>query len=234
MTRDGHKLSVIEGLNSNHKFDLVGVVETYLNKDILDSKLKIQGFSPEPFRADSPSTARPQGGVCLYFNENLPIKNRSDLIDLEETILAEIKLEGKKIFVLLSYRSPSQSTTDLDTYCEKIQKILDKINKEKPHLIVLSGDFNARSPIFWESEKCETTPGKKLSNFMVLNALDQVINEPTHFPRDDVETCIDLVMTNKPQFIVHSGIIPSPDPRCKPSQSCYFERKRCSLDNSTS
>ena len=148
LTRDGHKLSVIEGLNSNHKFDLFGVVETYLNKDILDSKLKIQGFSPEPFRADSPSTARPQGGVCLYFNENLPIKNRSDLIDLEETILAEIKLEGKKIFVLLSYRSPSQSSTDLDNYCDKIQKILDKTNKEKPHLIVLSGDFNARSPIF--------------------------------------------------------------------------------------
>ena len=215
LTRDGHKLSVIEGLNSNHKFDLFGVVETYLNKDILDSKLKIQGFSPEPFRADSPSTARPQGGVCLYFNENLPIKNRSDLIDLEETILAEIKLEGKKIFVLLSYRSPSQSSTSLDNYCDKIQKILDKINKEKPHLIVLSGDFNARSPIFWEFEKCETSPGKKLSNFMVLNALDQVINEPTHFPRDDVETCIDLVMTNKPQFIVHSGVIPSPDPRCK-------------------
>ena len=86
LARDGHKISVIEGLNSNYKFDIFGVVESYLNKDILDEKIQIKGFAPAPFRADSTSTDRPQGGVCLYFDENLPIKNREDLVNMEETI----------------------------------------------------------------------------------------------------------------------------------------------------
>ena len=29
------------------------------------------------------------------------------------------------------------------------------------------------------------------------------------------ETCIDLVLTDQPNFVVHSGVIQSPDPRCK-------------------
>ena len=89
--------SVIEGLNSNYNFDVFGIVESYLNKDILDNQIKIKGFSPAPYRADSPASNRPKGGVCLYYNENLPIKNRADLVCLEETILAEKNLDGKKI-----------------------------------------------------------------------------------------------------------------------------------------
>ena len=50
---------------------------------------------------------------------------------------------------------------------------------------------------------------------MLLNCLEQLINEPTHFPRDDIETCIDLIFTDKPTAFVDSGVIPSPDPRCK-------------------
>ena len=161
LARDGHKISVIQvGLNSNYNFDVFGIVESYLNKDILDDQIKIKGFSPAPFRADSPASNRPKGGVCLYYNENLPIKNRADLVCLEETILAETKLDGKKIFILLSYRSPSQSTTELSSYCDKLQSILDKVKKEKPHLIIFSGDLNARSPLFWDNEREENPPGK--------------------------------------------------------------------------
>ena len=215
LARDGHKISVIEGLNSNYKFDIVGVVKSYLNKDILDEKIQIKGFAPAPFRGDSTSTDRPQGGVCLYFDENLPIKNREDLVNMEETILAEIKLDGKKIFVLLSYRSPSQTPAESSIYCNKLQNIMDNVKKEKPYLIIFSGDFNARSPLFWDNELVENPPGKNLGNFMVLNGMEQIINEPTHFPRDEIETCLDLIMTNRPTSIVHSGVIPSPDPRCK-------------------
>ena len=58
-------------------------------------------------------------------------------------------------------------------------------------------------------------PGEKLGNFSLLNCLEQLINEPTHFPRDDIETCIDLNFTDKPALFVDSGLIPSPNPRCK-------------------
>ena len=72
-----------------------------------------------------------------------------------------------------------------------------------------------RSPLFWNEERHETMPREKLSNFMLLSCLEQLIHEPTHFPRDDIETCIDLIFTDKPASFVDSGVIPSSDPKCK-------------------
>ena len=43
------------------------------NEDII-----IDGFSIEILRGDHPSGDK-QGGVCVYFKENLPIKRRKDL-----------------------------------------------------------------------------------------------------------------------------------------------------------
>ena len=43
------------------------------------------------------------GGVCLYFKDNLLINERCDLETVPETIVAEIKLNKNKIFFVLSY-----------------------------------------------------------------------------------------------------------------------------------
>ena len=107
------------------------------------------------------------------------------------------------------------TVVDVDNYCTKLKESFDKIAREKPSLVVLTGDFNARSPLFWNEERLENMPGEKLGNFMLLNSLEQLINEPTHFPRDDIETCIDLIFTDKPALFVDSGLIPSPNPKCK-------------------
>ena len=56
------------------------------------------GFLLRPPRADKPENIR-NGSVCLYFKENLPVKERCDLEILPETIAAEIKLNRKKIFL---------------------------------------------------------------------------------------------------------------------------------------
>ena len=40
-------------------------------------------------------------GVCLYYKENVPIKERPNLETLPETIVAKIKLNRKKIFIVL-------------------------------------------------------------------------------------------------------------------------------------
>ena len=96
LARDKHKIDLIEGINSVKKFDIFGVVESYLTPEINDDQLEIHGFSPIPFRADSTSIGRPRGGVCLYYNINLPITNRSNMTDIEETIVAEIRLKRKK------------------------------------------------------------------------------------------------------------------------------------------
>ena len=96
-----------------------------------------------------------------------------------------------------------------------MQVLFDDINKEKPSAIILTGDFNARSPLFWQEEILENSLGKRLSDLMLFNQMDQIINEPTHFPRENIETCIDLILTNQPNLFVHSGVIQSPDLNCK-------------------
>ena len=212
LARDGVKKSFIEGLDSSYNFDLFGVCETYLASHVDNSLLKINGFSDIPLRADCKYANHPQGGVCLFFKEHLPIVQRKDLEFIDETIVAEIKLKNKKIFFILSYRPPSQrSQNDINSYCSGLQKTADMIGKEKPSLLVFTGDFNARSPIFWEDEQLESPAGKSLSNFMLLNCLEQLINEPTHLPRGEIETFLDLILTDKPTAFVHSGVIPSPD-----------------------
>ena len=111
--------------------------------------------------------------------ENLPIINREDLVNIDETIVTEIKMQNKKVFFILSYRSPSHnSAAEVDDYCNKLQVLIDHINKEKPSMVVLTGDFNARSPLFWDQEADETLPGRKLNELMLLNCMDQIIDEP--------------------------------------------------------
>ena len=74
----------------------------------------IHGFAPATFRADSKDPAgRLRGGVCLYYNEKLPIINREDLVNIDETIVTEIKMKNKKVFFILSYRSPSYNIVQL-------------------------------------------------------------------------------------------------------------------------
>ena len=103
------------------------------------------------------------------------------------------------------------------TFINKLQLFLDKISSENPFSIILTGDFNARSPLFWDEESIETTEGKALSNLALLNGMEHVINQPTHFPRPGIETCIDHIFTNQRNTIIDSGVIPSPDPFCKHS-----------------
>ena len=104
---------------------------------------------------------------------------------------------------------------EFSVFMNNIESLICKINNEKPYVVIFAGDFNARSPLFWDDEGTETKEGKTLADFMIQNNLQQLINEPTHFPRENVATCIDLVLTDQPLLFVDHGIIPSPDVKCK-------------------
>ena len=51
---------------------------------------------------------------------------------------------------------------------------------------------------------------------MMVNDLEQLINEPTHFQTDCSPHCVDLILTNNPSAFVNSEVIPSPDELYKP------------------
>ena len=103
----------------------------------------------------------------------------SDLEKLPETIVSEIKLERKKVFFVLSYRHPNMLNDEAVAYMNKLDSIYDSIRKENPTVSILCGDFNARSPIFWEGDN-ENYEGGLLNNLLTSNNLEKLICEATH------------------------------------------------------
>ena len=129
--------------------------------------------------------------------ENLPIKQKVDLQLLNETIIAEISLKRKKIFFIISYRHRNQSADEVANYIMNLGNIIEIAKLEKPACIILTGDFNARRPLFWE-EDTETLEGRLFSDFTVSNCLEEFINEHTHIRENGTQTCIDLICTDQP------------------------------------
>ena len=211
--RNYARIPLIETFQSTYNFDSFGVCESLLNNDIPNEDIFVNGFSPEPFRADKPENSR-NGGVCLFFKENLPIKERCDLESLPETIVAEVKLNRKKIFFVLSYCHPNLSSDEFEKYTNSLEHIYESIRKENPSVTILTGDFNARSPLFWEHD-IETREGRVLNNFLLSNNLEELINEPTHIRDDGSQSCIDLICTDQSYLFTDSGVLPSLDPHSK-------------------
>ena len=98
--RNFARIPFIESLQDLYKFDFFAVCESSLNDSISNDDIHVHSFSPDPFRADKIAGAH-NGGVCLYYKEDLPIKRRSDLELLSETIVVEILLKNKKKYFLL-------------------------------------------------------------------------------------------------------------------------------------
>ena len=72
------KISLLEAYDSAYHNDIIALTETQLNQGIPDNEILINGFSGKSFRKNDPSGDH-YCGICVYYKENLPIKQRSDL-----------------------------------------------------------------------------------------------------------------------------------------------------------
>ena len=123
---DKIKIPLLEAYNSIFHYDLIALSETNLNETVKNEDIIIDGFSTEIFRSDHPSGDE-QGGVCVYFKENLPIKRRKDLEILQETVICEISLGREKGFLVALCRSANQNNEDFDEFYHKLNIILIKL-----------------------------------------------------------------------------------------------------------
>ena len=79
--------------------------------------------------------------------------------------------------------------------------------KNNPFLVVRFGDFNAKSNN-WCEHYITTSEGKGIENISSQFGFHHVINEPTHI-LESSSSCIDLIFTSQPNFIIESGVHPS-------------------------
>ena len=126
----------------------------------------------------------------------MPIKQSHDLQKLPETIVAEIKLNRKKLFFVLSYRHPNVSNNEVVTYMNRLGEIYDSIRKKNPYVTIFCGEFSARSPAFWEGDS-ENYEGRLINDLLTYGGS---------------QSCIDLTCTDQPFTFLVTGILPSLGP----------------------
>ena len=210
--RGNIKIPLIEAYNSVHHFDVIAISETMLDNSISDEDIFIEGFSREIYRSDHPSNTK-LGGVCLYFREGLANKRRKDFELLQEMVVTEINVAQKKIIFVAIYRSPSQNSEEFENFISRLQMAITRIQSERPHAIIVSGDMNCRSSQWW-AEDIENPEGSALDELIETNNLCQLIDEPTNI-RGGSMSCIDLIITDQPNLFVDSGVHPSLDEHCQ-------------------
>ena len=82
----------------------------------------------------------------------------------------------------------------------------------KPHLLLITGDFNARFSSWWSGD-VDNIKGARLEPIISFYGLHQIINELTH-KLSSPSSCIDLIFTNQPNMITNSGVHPSLHQNC--------------------
>ena len=189
-----HKMDSIRLMLKNKPFDIFSVSETWLNSDILDSELAIDGYSF--IRQD-----RKGGGCMVYVRENLPYCIRPELQaeNIESCVIEINRPKCKTIFLWTVYRTPDLPLeTFIDGLNSKIASL--PLNAE----VCLLGDFNVD---FLSKQRTHGYALKrKLSLFANTHQLNQLIETPTRIT-DQSATAIDLLFVNNKHRVVESGVM---------------------------
>ena len=119
---DYQKVSILEAYNAIHHYDLVCVSETYLYSSILNDEkdILVKGYSL--VRADHPSNTK-RGGACIYYKESLCVRIIY-IPNLTESILCQVTINNKTGYVLVVYRSPSQSSNDFEYFMSSFDQVI--------------------------------------------------------------------------------------------------------------
>ena len=127
---------------------------------------------------------------------------------MEECINFEISFAGKVRNFISLYWSPSQPHDVFETFVYDLELNLDTIANKNPYLVVILGDFNAKSSNCCKHGKT-TYEGSKVEPIASQFGLRELIPERTHILSNSY-SCIDLVFMSQPNLVmalvVHSSL----------------------------
>ena len=193
-----------------HKFDIICILETYLDSCILSDDNNLEIFGYTLVRSDHPSNNK-SGGVCIYYKSFLPLRILN-VQYLQESICFELKIGDKTCNFLSLYKSPGQSQNDFETFIESLELNLESLVQRNPFLVVLIEDFNAKSSNWFCQDKTNYE-GDAIENLTTRFGLHQMIKEPTHI-LDTSSSYIDPIFTSQPSLIIVSGVHSSLHSNC--------------------
>ena len=114
---------------------------------------------------------------------------------------------GKLCNFIFLYRSPSQSHDVFESFADNLELNLETIANRNPYLIVIIGDFNAKSSNWYKYDKT-TNEGSKIDV-----GLQRLIQEPTHILSNS-SSCTDIILTSRPNLVMKSRVYSSLHENC--------------------
>ena len=189
---------------------MICVSETYLDSSVSNDEkdISIKGYSL--VRADHPNNTK-RGGVCIYYKKSLGVRI-IDIPNLTESILCQITINNKTGYVLVVYRSPSQSSDDFENFLSSFDQVITDMSLSNPAFRLILGDFNCRSNSWWKGD-ISTKEGIDLESVSSSHGLHQLITDPTHIlPQSS--SCIDLIFIDQPNLVIDSGVHSSLHANC--------------------
>ena len=102
----------------------------------------IEGYNL--IRSDHPSNIK-RGGVCINYKKSLAVRT-VNITSLTECLVCEVTIQNKKGYVAVVYRSPSQSTSEFESFLSGLEVFLSNALCSKSQFNVVLGDFNAWWP----------------------------------------------------------------------------------------
>ena len=197
------KASLIQKLAETNNCDIICLTETFLDSSVEndDNRISIPGYNL--FRTDHPSNTK-RGGDCVYYKDHLPIIKRTDLCQLRECLVTELRIGKNKFFFTCLYRSPSQISEEFEDFCTDLTLFLSNINSLNPVSPVIIGDFNARLPQLSTLDK-ENNEGREISFITSSADYSQLIDQLTHITKES-SSYVDLILTSNPSFLIAPGV----------------------------
>ena len=177
----------------DHNLDIVCIPETWLLPNIQSTFVEIPEYSF--YRNDGGRG----GGVGVYIRRHLKV-NALKTPEIErpphlEDIWLTIQSGKFPSFILgCVYRHPHALSNSFDYLSEVFRSMC---LKNKP--LIILGDFN--DDLF--------IPNNKIGKLMQALHLSQLVSEPTRITANS-SSLIDLIITNKPNFVVHFKVLPCP------------------------
>ena len=191
---------------------IIGITESKLDHTVLNSEVDIDGYTL--FRCDR---TRNGGGVLMYVNNRVGVKERIDFSKDTENVFVDILLPRTKPILVGILYNPFQ-TNFLHNLSTAISNAENFDNQE----VYLLGDFNIN---LWHNDKYLFHSNKTLSHqeiqkiapknasdiikyqeFCSLHGLKQLITTPTRIT-ENKSSLLDHVLTNTHANIPQSGVI---------------------------
>ena len=179
---------------NDEDIDIIGITETWLNSEISDSEINLDGYTI--FRKDRDHANKTRGGgVALYVRSELSCVRRDDIVEVNfpETLWCNIDSNKESTLIGVCYRAPDS----LQLQDEALYSLLGKVSLEQN--VTIMGDFNFRE-LNWGN--LETIDESHLFiECLRDNFLSQLVNQPTRS-----NNYLDLILSSDENIVENVNV----------------------------